>query len=75
MLMDILLVVDGIISVHSRGTGQLMPMNTYRLAEGDYDVICPRGESDSDEIIRNQANFVRKYQTNRGDLRATTLFS
>ncbi|KAF3023218.1 hypothetical protein E8E15_002528 [Penicillium rubens] len=39
-LMDVLLKVDGI-SIHHRGTGQRMPMNTDRLAEGDYDIVCP----------------------------------
>lgn len=45
MLMDVLLVVDGIISIRFRGTGQLMLMNTDRLEEGDYDIFCPQGES------------------------------
>lgn len=38
--MDVLLKVDGI-SIHHRGTAQRMPMNTDRLAEGDYDIFCP----------------------------------
>jgi hypothetical protein len=45
MLMDVLLEVDGIISIHHRGTGQRTPMNTDRLAEGDHDIFCPQGES------------------------------
>lgn len=51
MLMDVLLEADGIISIHHRGTGQRMPMNTDRLSEGDYDIFCPRGESN--ETMRN----------------------
>lgn len=51
MLMDVLLEADGIISIDHRGTGQRMPMNTDRLAEGDYDIFCPRGESN--ETMRN----------------------
>jgi hypothetical protein len=76
MLMDILLVVHGIISIRFRGTGQPMPMNTDRLAEGDYDIFCPRGEflfwEDNNEIMRNQANLIRRYQTDRRELRATS---
>jgi hypothetical protein len=45
MLMDVLLVVDGMVSIRLRETGQPMPLNTDRLAEGDYDIFCPRGES------------------------------
>jgi hypothetical protein len=45
MLMDVLLVVDVIISIRFKGTGQPMPMNTDPLAEGDYDIFCPRGQS------------------------------
>lgn len=44
MLMDVLLVVDRMISIHFRATGQWMPLNIDRLAEGDYDIFCPRGE-------------------------------
>ncbi|KAJ5151579.1 hypothetical protein N7492_009874 [Penicillium capsulatum] len=42
MLMDVLLVVDGMISIRLRGTGQPMPISD-RLAEGDYNIFCPRG--------------------------------
>ena len=75
MLMDVLLVVDGIISIRFRGTGQPMPMNTDRLVEGDYDIFCPRGKSlfRNDEVMSNQANFIRRHQTDRRELRATSL--
>lgn len=44
MLMGVLLIVDGIISIRVRGTDRPMPVNTDPLAEGDYNVFCPRGE-------------------------------
>lgn len=45
MLMDILLVVDGIITISNRATGEQMPLNTDRLAEGDYNIFPSSGES------------------------------
>ena len=64
MLMDILLDVDGIVSIRSRETGQLMPLNTDRLEVGDYDLFCLRGESFFGNILMsNQANLTRQCQT------------
>jgi hypothetical protein len=44
MLMDILLVVEAMITIKSRATGQQIPLNTEPLEVGDYDIFCPRGK-------------------------------
>ncbi|KAJ5695589.1 hypothetical protein N7536_006001 [Penicillium majusculum] len=44
MLMNVLLDVEATISIRFRGTGVLIPINSNRLAEGDYDIFCPQGE-------------------------------
>jgi hypothetical protein len=44
VLIDILLIVARIISIHFKGIRQLMLINTERLIEGYYDISCPRGE-------------------------------
>ena len=44
MLMDHLLVVETMVTIHFRETGQRMPMNIDRLAIADYDIFVSRGE-------------------------------
>lgn len=57
MLMNVLLDVEATISIHLRGTSVLILINSNRLAEGDYDIFCPQGES-LFLGVRNQANLL-----------------
>lgn len=56
MLMNVLLDVEATISIHLRGTSVLILINSNRLAEGDYDISCPQGES-LFLGVRNQTNL------------------
>ena len=68
ILMDHLLVVETIVTIHFRGTGQRMPMNTNRLAIGESFLF----EKDVNQIIGALTNCIRRNQTHRRDMEITS---